>query len=65
MTDKCEQLEQRVDQLERENNWLKGLVVEKTAKGGDEVAELWNKFREEGKDRSTNSTKKGVGTADD
>lgn len=59
MTDKCEQLEQRVDQLEMENKWLKGLVVEKTAKGGEEVAELWKKFKE---DRSSKFAKRGVGT---
>ena len=56
MTDKCEQLEQKVGQLEMENKWLRGLVVEKTAKGGEEVAELWRKFKEE--DRSNKSAKK-------
>ena len=63
MTDKCEQLEQKVVQLEMENKWLRGLVVEKTAKGGEEVAELWRKFKEE--ERSNKTAKKGVGTTEE
>ena len=65
MTDKVEQLEKRVDQLEMENKWLKGLVVEKTAKGGEEVAELWKRFKEEDEKRSSKTAKKGVGTAEE
>ena len=60
MSDKCEQLEQKVSQLEMENKWLRGLVVEKTTKSGEEVAELWRKFKED--DRINESEKKGVGT---
>lgn len=62
MTDKCEQLEKQVAQLEMENKWLRGLVVEKTTKSVEEVAELWKKFKED--DRSNPSEKKGVGTTE-
>jgi hypothetical protein len=38
MTDRVHQLEQRIQQLELENKWLKGLIVEKNGgKSGEEM----------------------------
>jgi hypothetical protein len=38
MTDRVQQLEQRIQQLELENKWLKGLIVEKNGgKSGEEM----------------------------
>ena len=48
-SDRAEALEQRISQLEMENKWLRNLVVEKSAKGKDDVRELWRRFvRENG-----------------
>jgi hypothetical protein len=60
MTEKVEKLEEKVAQLEKENQWLRGLVIERTAKSSEEMAELYKTFKEE--ERSKESEKKGVGT---
>ena len=54
---KAQELEQRVGQLERENEWLKGLVVVKGGNG--EVGEGLGKRKREG-----DAGKKGVGTGE-
>ena len=63
MTDRADALEARITQLEMENKWLRNLVVEKSAKGKEDVAELWKRFTSENDGRSTDTKKKGVGTA--
>ena len=63
MSDKVQKLEDKVAQLEKENQWLRGIVVEKTAKSSDEVADLYRTFKED--ERSKTSVKKGVGTVKD
>jgi hypothetical protein len=65
MTDRADALEARIAQLEMENKWLRNLVVEKTAKGKEDVAELWKRFSQENDGRSSDKTKKGVGTEKD
>ncbi|KAI4160907.1 MAG: hypothetical protein LQ342_005333 [Letrouitia transgressa] len=70
LNDKTSHLEQRVGQLQVENEWLKGLVIEK--KGKDYLAEEWKAFkRRAGSEtssssddgaRSTETKKKGIGT---
>lgn len=65
MTDRADALEARIAQLEMENKWLRNLVVEKTAKGKEDVAELWKRFSQEKDGRSTEKAKKGVGTGKD
>ena len=62
MTDRADALEARIAQLEMENKWLRNIVVEKTAKGKEDVAELWKRFTVENEGRSTDVKKKGVGT---
>ncbi|MCJ1390099.1 hypothetical protein MMC18_002957 [Xylographa bjoerkii] len=62
MTDRADSLEARITQLEMENKWLRNLVVEKTAKGKEDVAELWKRFTAENEGRSSDVKKKGVGT---
>jgi len=63
MTDRADALEARIAQLEMENKWLRNLVVEKTAKGKEDVAELWKRFTAEHEARSSDVKKKGVGTS--
>jgi len=63
MTDRGDALEARIQQLEMENKWLRNLVVEKTSKGKDDVAQLWKRFTAESEGRSSEGKKKGVGTA--
>lgn len=60
MSDKVDKLEEKVCQLEKENQWLREIVVEKTAKTSDEVADLYRTFKDD--ERSTDTVKKGVGT---
>jgi len=63
MTEKVSLLEARVQQLETENNWLKGLITEKN--GGkatsSEIRAMLAK-REESAERSSGSRTDGVGT---
>ena len=63
MTDRADALEARIAQLEMENKWLRNLVVEKTAKGKEDVAELWKRFTADVEGRSSDAKKKGVGTS--
>ncbi|MCJ1414665.1 hypothetical protein MMC32_000992 [Xylographa parallela] len=63
MTDRADALEARIAQLEMENKWLRNLVVEKTAKGKEDVAELWKRFTADNGGRNSDAKKKGVGTS--
>ena len=65
LTDKVTALEGKIAQLQQENGWLKGLVVEKN--GQQVLTEKYQKFTKEGEeaedgDRSSKAPKKGVGT---
>ena len=62
MTDRADALEARIAQLEMENKWLRNIVVEKTSKGKEDVAEMWKRFSAETEERSSDNNKKGVGT---
>lgn len=62
MADKVSLLEGKVQQLEMENKWLKGLITEK---GGKKAVE--GKIGGEEKEfdeRSTEAVKRGIGTAE-
>ena len=61
MTDRADKLEHRISELETENKWLRGLVIEKGSIGGEDVGELFKRFSDE--ERSRKSKKKGVGTS--
>lgn len=58
MTDKVNALESKVQQLEMENKWLKGLITEKSDGKTVDLSE------KETDDRKTDSKKKGVGTVE-
>lgn len=68
ISDKNAALENRVNQLELENRWLKNLITEKntTAKTDGDLSEMFAKSRQASEERETGrkrpSTKKGVGT---
>lgn len=59
MSDKVQQLEARVNQLEMENKWLKGLITEKNLKGPTANSETTDANKAE---TIIESRKKGVGT---
>lgn len=62
MQDKMLALENKINQLETENKWLKSLVVEKKdSKSAEEVAEMYKKFKEESESKEI-KLKDGVGT---
>ncbi|KAL8829005.1 MAG: hypothetical protein Q9170_006354 [Blastenia crenularia] len=70
LNDKTAHLEQKIGQLQTQNEWLKNLITEK--KGKDFLAEEWKAFKRraasdsdsgEEAERSTDTKKKGVGTA--
>ncbi|KAF2160361.1 hypothetical protein M409DRAFT_70519 [Zasmidium cellare ATCC 36951] len=61
MKDRVQQLEGKVQQLEMENKWLKGLITDKTDAKAPEAA-LETKKEKESEERSTESRKDGVGT---
>jgi hypothetical protein len=63
MTEKASKLETKVQQLEMENKWLKGLITEKNDVKGDfeELYEKFNKERSED-ERSRAERTDGVGT---
>ncbi|KAL8903960.1 MAG: hypothetical protein Q9171_007218 [Xanthocarpia ochracea] len=70
LNDRTANLEQRIGQLQTENEWLKNLITEK--KGQEYLAEEWKAFKrragsvsesEKEGNRSTEPRKKGVGTA--
>ncbi|KAF2671298.1 hypothetical protein BT63DRAFT_212880 [Microthyrium microscopicum] len=47
MTDKATKLEKRVNELEMENRWLKGLITDKEGgEGGDELTDMFNKVKD-------------------
>ena len=60
MTDRAEKLEQRIGELETENKWLRGLVIEKGTIGSEDVGEVFKKFGDD--ERSKKINKRGVGT---
>lgn len=47
MTEKVTKLEQRVNELEMENRWLKGLITDKNEGDGDKLSEMFAKVKEE------------------
>jgi len=47
MTDKANRLEKRVNELEMENRWLKGLITDKNEGGEDKLSEMFAKLKEE------------------
>jgi hypothetical protein len=59
MSDKVQLLEARVNQLEMENKWLKGLITEKNLKGPTADSETTEAKKAE---TIIDSSKKGVGT---
>lgn len=70
LNDKTAALEQKIGQLQTQNEWLKNLITEK--KGKDFLAEEWKAFKRkagsetdssEEDGRSKEERKKGVGTA--
>jgi len=64
MSDKVSALENRINQLQTENKWLKNLIVEKNDNKED-IAALWKKHREESVERKTSDPRRGVGTKED
>lgn len=62
MSDKVSALENRINQLETENKWLKNLITEKNDSKED-IATLWKKYSSENAERIRSERKDGVGTA--
>jgi Basic region leucine zipper len=62
MSEKVSALENRINQLETENKWLKGLIMEKN-ESKDDIAALWKKYNQETAERKASERKDGVGTA--
>lgn len=63
MSDRANALEAKIQKLETENKWLRNLVVEKTSKGKEDVADLWRKFtRDSNANGRSLEVKEGVGT---
>lgn len=60
MADKVSLLEGKVQQLEMENKWLKGLITDKN--GGVALPEMAGPVEKETEERSTESVKRGIGT---
>ena len=54
-------LEQRIGRLETENEWLRGLVVEKNGGAKEDLKVRWEKYEGPG-ERKGGAAKKGVGT---
>ena len=54
-------LEQRIARLETENEWLRGLVVEKNGGAKEDLKVRWEKYGGPG-ERKGGAAKKGVGT---
>lgn len=58
LTDKNKILEERVTKLETENEWLRGLVVERDGRDGlEEGLDMWRRKRREDKGRVKNDSK--------
>lgn len=52
VTDKNAKLEQRLNQLEMENRWLRNLITEKNGSKNDvDITKMWQKFRRESEER--------------
>ena len=65
MSDRVAILESRIQQLEMENNWLKGLITEKNEKSTPDISAMYKKFTEENAgERSTSGRTDGVGTTE-
>lgn len=62
MSDKLAQLEGKVQQLEMENKWLKGLI---TDKNDGKMPEMSGEREKEFAERSTETVKRGIGTEED
>lgn len=54
-------LEQRIGQLETENEWLRGLVVEKNGGAKEDLKVRWENYGGS-RERKGGAVKKGVGT---
>lgn len=68
MSDRVSVLESRIQQLETENTWLKGLITEKSGgkASASEIKAMLNKHEESNTERSSGNRTDGVGTkADD
>lgn len=65
MSDRVQQLEARIGQLETENTWLKGLITEKSAgkSSSSDIKALLTKHEEMKKGGSSPEHVEGVGTA--
>ena len=63
MADKVSLLEGKVQQLEMENKWLKGLITDKNEGKVPEMAGATGE--KEAEERSTESVKRGIGTVED
>lgn len=61
LENKTLQLEQRIGRLETENEWLRGLVVEKNGGAKEDLRVRWEKYGGPG-ERKGEASKKGVGT---
>ncbi|KAH6639662.1 hypothetical protein C7974DRAFT_136477 [Boeremia exigua] len=64
MSDRVQQLEARIGQLETENTWLKSLITEKSAgkSSSSDIKALLNKHEEQKAGRSSPAHTEGVGT---
>ncbi|CAF9926521.1 MAG: hypothetical protein ALECFALPRED_003461 [Alectoria fallacina] len=62
LENKTLQLEQRIGQLETENEWLRGLVVEKNGGVREDLKVQW---KNHGGERKGGAAKKGVGTEEE
>ena len=62
MTDKVNALEKKIEDLEKQNTWLKGLLVEKN--GSKDLDSMYNRHQDQTSDdsRSKEERKDGVGT---
>lgn len=61
LENKATMLEQRIGQLETENEWLRGLVVEKNGGAKEDLKVRWENYGGS-RERKGGAVKKGVGT---
>lgn len=64
MADKVSLLEGKVQQLEMENKWLKGLITDKNGGQVPEMVGAAGKKVEVQEERSTEARKRGIGTVE-
>jgi hypothetical protein len=64
LENKVRGLEQRIGQLEAENDFLRGLVVARDGGDKEELMVRWGKFGSGKGDRKGSEGKNGVGTED-